>query len=112
MSSCRVVGIAIAALVLAGCGSSPPDPTPKAQREARLCLGVSATIVGSAKDDVITGTEQADVIWTGAGNDHVEALGGDDLVCVGEATDYVQPPREGGGDFGIMTAHEMTVQPF
>jgi hypothetical protein len=65
MSSCRVVGIAIAALVLAGCGSSPPDPTPKAQREARLCLGVSATIVGSAKDDVITGTEQADVIWTG-----------------------------------------------
>ena len=100
MSSCRVVGIAISVLLLAGCGSSPPDRTPKAQPETRLCLGVRATIVGSGKDDVLTGTEQADVIWTGAGNDRVDALGGDDLVCLGEATDYVQPRRDCCGDYG------------
>jgi Ca2+-binding RTX toxin-like protein len=62
---------------------------------------VRATIVGSGKDDVLTGTEQADVIWTGAGNDRVDALGGDDLVCLGEATDYVQPRRRDCcGDYG------------
>jgi Ca2+-binding RTX toxin-like protein len=98
MSNCSVVGIAITVLLLAGCGSSPPDRTPKAQPETPLCLGVRATIVGSAKDDVLTGTEQADVIWTGAGDDRVDALAGDDLLCLGEATDGVPPPREGGGD--------------
>ena len=47
--------------------------------EARSCLGMGATIVGSS--DVIEGTEGADVVITnGAGV--VTTLGGNDLVCI------------------------------
>ena len=54
-------------------------PTPPWAAAAETCLSRPATIVGTGP--TVTGTEGRDVIVTGTATT-VEALGGDDLVCV------------------------------
>lgn len=54
-------------------------PTVAAQAAGETCRGEAATIVGSGP--TLTGTEGRDVIVTGPARD-VDALGGDDVVCV------------------------------
>ena len=51
------------------------------------CAGKPATIVGTAKDDIIKGTKRRDVIVAGAGNDRVRGQGGNDLICGGPGND-------------------------
>lgn len=84
---------------------APPDPKadpPAAVPELPLapaakprCAGKPATIVGSARRDVLKGTGKRDVIFAGAGNDKVLGRGGNDLVCAGGGKDTV---LGGGGD--------------
>ncbi len=59
------------------------------------CAGVSATIVGTRRDDRLRGTRRRDVIVAGRGDDTVRALGGNDIVCGGSGDDVVSG---GGGD--------------
>lgn len=54
-------------------------PTTPAQADVPTCRGETASIVGTGLS--LTGTEGRDVIVTGAAG-VVEALGGDDLICV------------------------------
>ncbi len=60
-----------------------------------LCAGATATIVGTAGNDVIDGTAGADVIVAGDGDDTIEGLDGNDLICGGAGDDEV---HAGGGD--------------
>jgi Ca2+-binding RTX toxin-like protein len=67
-----------------------------------MCDGKRATIVGTAGDDVIDGTEKSDVIWAGPGDDTVYAGLGNDIVCGGPGDDLIHGGRgndwlEGGG---------------
>jgi Ca2+-binding RTX toxin-like protein len=48
---------------------------------SRMCLGRTATIVGTSGNDVIYGTNGSDVIVGGRGVDQVHGLGGDDFIC-------------------------------
>ena len=60
----------------------------------------SGGIVGSAYDDVLTGTDGPDRIVGGAGDDRIHALGGNDELEPGKGDDVV---RGGGGDDFIMS---------
>jgi Ca2+-binding RTX toxin-like protein len=53
------------------------------------CMGLTATIVGTEKDDVISGTSGADVIVGLRGNDIINGLGGDDVICGGLGLDRI-----------------------
>ncbi|HVW46921.1 MAG TPA: calcium-binding protein [Solirubrobacterales bacterium] len=69
---------------------------------APMCDGHRATIVGTAGDDVIQGTEKADVIWAGPGDDKVYGGRGNDIICGGPGDDLIHGGRgndwiEGGG---------------
>ncbi len=61
-----------------------------------LCEGRAATIVGTAGDDVLTGTLDADVIVALDGNDLIDAATGTDVVCGGPGDDLVI--GDGGDD--------------
>jgi Ca2+-binding RTX toxin-like protein len=56
---------------------------------APKCLGKKATIVGSARADLIKGTAKADVIVGLAGSDVIKGLGGGDRICGGKGKDKV-----------------------
>jgi predicted extracellular nuclease len=60
--------------------SIPANPT---------CNGLAATIVGTAGDDVIMGTNKADVIATFGGNDTIHGGNGEDVICSGSGDDVV-----------------------
>ena len=60
----------------------------------------SGGIVGSAHDDVLTGTDGPDRIVGGTGDDRIHALGGDDELEPGTGNDVV---RGGDGDDYIMS---------
>ncbi len=51
------------------------------------CLGMRATIVGTAGADVLRGTAGDDVIAGLGGNDVLKGLGGDDDICGGPGND-------------------------
>jgi hypothetical protein len=51
------------------------------------CLGLEATIVGTARSDVIHGTAGRDVIVAGDGNDRVFGEAGFDVICGGPGRD-------------------------
>ncbi len=65
---------------------------------AWTCDGLSATVVGTPGDDVLTGTSGADVIVGREGNDTIYGGGGDDIVCAGKGDDVIY----GGAGFDII----------
>jgi hypothetical protein len=68
----------------------PPPPPPPAPTVKPRCLGLPATIVGTAGRDVLHGTKRADVIVALGGNDLVRGLGAGDRVCAGAGSDRVE----------------------
>lgn len=63
---------------------------PQAANAARpRCFGKRATIVGTARAEVLKGTSRPDVIVGLAGNDLIKGLGGDDRICGGEGNDTI-----------------------
>jgi uncharacterized repeat protein (TIGR01451 family) len=56
---------------------------------APTCRGMTATVVGTAGNDVLVGTTGPDVIVGLGGNDRIAARAGRDLVCAGAGTDYI-----------------------
>ena len=56
---------------------------------APTCAGKPATIVGTAGNDRMVGTEGRDVVFLGAGNDVFDGLGGNDLICGGSGRDQL-----------------------
>jgi hypothetical protein len=54
-----------------------------------LCLGAPATIVGTAKSDLLRGTRGRDVVVAGKGADRVYGRGGADLLCGGPGDDLL-----------------------
>jgi predicted extracellular nuclease len=54
-----------------------------------VCHGQEATIVGTPGNDVIIGTNGADVIVTFAGNDLVVGRNGNDVICGGDGDDAI-----------------------
>jgi Ca2+-binding RTX toxin-like protein len=59
------------------------------------CLGKRATIVGTARADLIKGTARGDVIVGLGGSDVIRGLGGGDRICGGNGSDKLI-----GGDRG------------
>jgi RTX calcium-binding nonapeptide repeat (4 copies) len=78
---------AIAAALLATAGISLSAPT--AERAGPSCLGARATIVGTARADVLGGTARRDVIAALGGADLVYGRSGDDLLCGGPGADLL-----------------------
>lgn len=70
---------------------APAAPPPAAGAETAAavvrCAGVPATIVGTARRDVIRGTPGRDVVAAMGGDDLVQGLGGDDMICLGPGSD-------------------------
>ncbi len=68
---------------------------------APLCLGERATILGTARGEILRGTSGPDVIVALGGNDTIAALGSADLICAGagndRATGGAGPDRMSGG---------------
>jgi Ca2+-binding RTX toxin-like protein len=58
-----------------------------AHADAVTCAGLTATVVGTAGDDDLQGTDGVDVVSMGVGNDRFSGLGGDDVVCGGPGDD-------------------------
>ena len=52
------------------------------------CMGLAATIVGTAGPDHIVGTAGDDVIASLGGNDTVLGLAGNDIICLGDGNDF------------------------
>lgn len=63
-----------------------------------LCLGKRATIVGTARANVIRGTRRNDVIVGLGGNDTINGLAGNDLICGGGGADRLEG---GAGSDGL-----------
>lgn len=78
-------------------GSAPVDrstrvtsaPIPAAVRPPVMCGGRRATIIGTARADVLRGTRGPDVIAALGGNDRIVGLGGGDTICTGTGNDIV-----------------------
>ena len=81
----------------AGIAALTPTPWPEIS-----CLGMLATIVGTAGSDVLVGTPGNDVIVGRSGDDTILAGEGDDIVCGGGGADNLASgPGRGillGGD--------------
>jgi Ca2+-binding RTX toxin-like protein len=81
-----VLPLLVATAAFAGAPAASAAP-------AATCLGARATIVGTARADVIRGTARADVIAGLGGNDTIRGLGGNDRLCGGAGDDRL----DGGG---------------
>ena len=68
-------------------GGPGPSGGTGARGQAPRCAGMAATIVGTARRDVLRGTPQRDVIVGLAGGDLVHSGAGNDLVCGGAGRD-------------------------
>jgi Ca2+-binding RTX toxin-like protein len=66
------------------------------------CLGKKATLVGTARADLIKGTARADVIVGRGGGDTIKGLGGSDWICSGKGKDKVI----GGGASDLLLGNE------
>jgi Ca2+-binding RTX toxin-like protein len=70
-----------------------PDAGADEPSAAARCGGRVATIVGTARSEVIHGTAGADVIFAAGGDDTVFGLGGDDRICGGAGSDRLSGGR-------------------
>jgi RTX calcium-binding nonapeptide repeat (4 copies) len=66
-----------------------------ARAAAGMCMGRTATIIGTSGNDELVGTSASDVIIGRTGNDLVRGLGGNDYICLGRGKDQA---RGGEGD--------------
>ncbi len=73
-------------------GSSIPPTSPSNTASSATCKGQQATIVGTAGNDLRSGTPARDVIVGLGGNDRLSGLAGRDLICGGSGKDTL-----GGG---------------
>ncbi len=77
----------------------PPSPiaaavrVPAASSVTARCAGRLATIVGTARRDVIRGTRRSDVIAALGGDDVVLGAAGNDLICLGAGNDRAHGGR-------------------
>lgn len=90
----RTVGTIRNTATVKGDQKDPVSSNNKATATTRVlgaptCHGVTATIVGTAGNDVLVGTTGPDVIVGLGGNDRIAARAGRDLVCAGAGNDYV-----------------------
>jgi Ca2+-binding RTX toxin-like protein len=79
----RLLALAPASLLVIGILAAP------ASAAVPRCFGQRATIVGTAGDDRLRGTQGRDVIVGRGGNDVIRGLGGNDLLCGGGGGDLV-----------------------
>lgn len=77
-----VVGLLGAAVAFARPGTSGAV-------QVHRCGGRTATIVGEAGEQLISGTPHGDVIWVGPGDHEVLGLGGADVICAGSGEDVI-----------------------
>ena len=61
-----------------------------------LCAGKKVTILGTGGDDVLAGTQGADVFKAAGGDDTLKGRGGRDLLCGGDGADTIKGGA--GGD--------------
>lgn len=78
----------LAAAVVVPISASPASAAPS-------CGGKRATIVGTAKADVLRGTRGNDVIVGLGGRDRIEGRGGSDLICGGGGNDVIRTHASG-----------------
>ena len=84
------LALALAGFEQAGTAGAFPAPAGSApDRPYRLCSGLTVTILGTERNDRITGSSGPDVIATGAGDDRIHARGGNDVVCAGQGDDTI-----------------------
>ena len=67
--------------------SSDHDPVVLGIDLAERCDGRTPTVVGTDGDDVLRGTNGADVIMGLGGDDRIDGLNGDDVICGGAGDD-------------------------
>jgi Ca2+-binding RTX toxin-like protein len=96
LAAIALLACAVAALVAVTASGAESGAAP-------MCGGKPATIVGTEGNDVIDGTDAADVIWAGAGDDTVYGGLGNDIVCGDTGADLIHGGRgndwlEGGAD--------------
>lgn len=72
---------------MAAAGAPVGPGAPPAAQITRGCSGRKATIVGTARADVLKGTPRADVIVGLGGNDRISGRGGNDVICGGAGAD-------------------------
>lgn len=79
--------LGLAGSLLAGTGGAGDDGVRSVQQARSRCFGKPATLVGTARANVLRGTRLADVIVGLGGNDAITGLAGNDLICGGDGTD-------------------------
>ncbi len=89
----RFRGIAIAASLFFAALGAYAYAAAGPEGEAAVCDGRPATIVGTAGDDVLRGTDHPDVISAGGGDDVVYGGLGNDVVCGGPGDDLLHGGR-------------------
>lgn len=79
-----LLGLAVLATLF---GVASHDPGAELSAAGATCEGLPATIVGTDRNDTITGTSGADVVVAKGGNDTITTYGGDDVICAGAGDD-------------------------
>jgi uncharacterized delta-60 repeat protein len=74
----------------AGGGPVGAGGTPVGGAAVPRCAGRRATIVGTARKDVLRGTRRGDVIVGLGGDDVIRGLGGADVICGGAGRDVLE----------------------
>src|SRR6201996_494284 len=87
----RIAATLLLALALAACFAVTAAGAEDGA--APMCDGHRATIVGTSGNDVIEGTEKADVIWGGPGDDKIYGGLGNDIICGGPGDDLIHGGR-------------------
>jgi Ca2+-binding RTX toxin-like protein len=80
----RVIAFALIAALLA-----IPAVSSTAMAAKPRCDGQKATMVGTAKSQVMQGTPRRDVIVAKGGSDRIFSGGGDDVICAGTGNDLI-----------------------
>lgn len=78
-----------AVMLLMTFGLIPIGAVSVAAVDVSTCAGHSATILGTAADDILVGTDSDDVIVGLGGDDQIEPGLGDDVVCGGDGSDTI-----------------------